>query len=330
MEELKEMIDITLKYLKKLDKQMNYILVYGDKMKVRDGIVGLAVGDALGVPVEFRSGKYLRENPVTGMMGHGTYDMPRGTWSDDTSLTLATMQSIVNKKAIDLDDIMNEFSLYVSESKYCQYEVFDYGQTTIQAIRKFDSGYPISQCGGRGDRDNGNGSLMRILPLAFISGITYDDIEKVSSLTHAHMKSRIACVLYVEIAKSMLERDLEISEHIKNSCEKIKKHYEDSDYLMDFESILEMDFHVDEGRSYVIKTLEAVLYCLLETGSYKEAVLKAVNLGRDTDTVAAITGGLAGAYYGYDEIPSEWIGDIPQIEFVLGLCDDYEKVCSEM
>ncbi|MDO5832267.1 MAG: ADP-ribosylglycohydrolase family protein [Methanobrevibacter sp.] len=299
-------------------------------MKVRDGIVGLTVGDALGVPVEFRSGKYLLENPVTGMMGHGTYDMPRGTWSDDTSLTLATMQSIVNKKAIDLEDIMNEFSLYVSESKYCQYEVFDYGHTTIQAIRKFDSGYPVSQCGGRGDRDNGNGSLMRILPLAFISGITYEDIENVSSLTHAHMKSRIACVLYVEIAKSMLEKDLEISEHIKNSCEKIKKHYEDSDYLMDFESILEMDFHVDEGRSYVIKTLEAVLYCLLETGSYKEAVLKAVNLGRDTDTVAAITGGLAGIYYGYDDIPAEWIKDIPQIDFVLDLCGDYEKLCLEM
>ena len=104
------MIDITLKYLKKLDKEMNYIkLFYGDKMKVRDGIVGLTVGDALGVPVEFRSGKYLRENPVTCMMGHGTYDMPKGTWSDDTSLTLATMQSIVNKKPIDLEDIMNEF-----------------------------------------------------------------------------------------------------------------------------------------------------------------------------------------------------------------------------
>jgi ADP-ribosylglycohydrolase len=125
----------------------------------------------------------------------------------------------------------------------------------------------------------------------------------------------------------MLECDLEIAEHIQRSCEKIKKYYNGNEYLDDFEAIFEMDFDVKEGRSYVIKTLEAVLWCLLETSDYKSAVLKAVNLGRDTDTVAAITGGLAGIYYGYEDIPEEWIHDIPQIEFVLDLCDDFEKFC---
>ena len=296
-------------------------------MKIKDGIIGLAVGDALGVPVEFESREYLIENPVTEMSGYGTYNQPKGTWSDDTSLTLATMQSIVNKKEINLEDIMNEFSLYVSESKYCQYEVFDYGNTTIQAINKFNSGASVFQCGGEDDWDNGNGSLMRILPLAFIPDITYEEIENVSALTHAHQKSKIACVLYVEIAKSILENDLKISEHIKNSCKKIQKYYNDSDYLTDFEAIFKQDFDVYEGRSYVIKTLEAVLYCLLETTNYKDAVLKAVNLGRDTDTVAAITGGLAGIYYGFDDIPQEWISDIPQIEDIFNLCSDYEKFC---
>lgn len=299
----------------------------GDNLKIKSAICGLVVGDALGVPVEFKTREYLEENPVTGMMGHGTYDQPKGTWSDDTSLTLATMQSIVNKNAIDLEDIMNEFLLYVEESKYCQYEVFDYGNTTIEAIIRFKSGFPIGECGGRGDMDNGNGSLMRILPLAFIPGITYKEIEEVSGLTHAHPKSKISCVLYVEIAKSMLENDLEISEHIKGACEKIREHYSDSDYLKDFEDIFEMDFDVREGRSYVIKTLEAVLYCLLETENYRDAVLKAVNLGRDTDTVAAITGGLAGIYYGYDGIPPEWIADIPQMDYVFKLCDDYGNFC---
>ena len=298
-------------------------------MKIKDGICGFVVGDALGVPVEFKTREYLEKNPVTGMMGHGTYDQPKGTWSDDTSLTLATMQSIVNKNAIDLEDIMNEFLLYVDESKYCQYKVFDYGNTTIESISRFKSGYPVSECGGRGDRDNGNGSLMRILPLAYIPDITYDEVESVSALTHAHPKSRIACSLYVEIARSMLADDLEISEHIARACEKIKNHYEGCEYLKDFEAIFECDFDVYEGRSYVIKTLEAVLYCLLETDNYKDAVLKAVNLGRDTDTVAAIAGGLAGIYYGYDNIPSEWIGDIPQMDFVFNLCEDYEKFCLE-
>ena len=192
-------------------------------MKVKDGIIGLLIGDALGVPVEFEYRENLEIYPVTDMIGHGTYDQPEGTWSDDTSMTLATMQSIVNRNAIDLEDIMNEFLLFVSESKYCQDEVFDYGGTTINAIDMFASGCPASQFGGTSDRDNGNGSLMRILPLAYIPGITYKEIESVSGLTHAHIKSRISCVLYVEIAKSMLSHDHEISEHIRNSCDKIKK-----------------------------------------------------------------------------------------------------------
>ncbi|WP_405273481.1 ADP-ribosylglycohydrolase family protein, partial [Methanobrevibacter sp.] len=108
-------------------------------------------------------------------------------------------------------------------------------------------------------------------------------------------------------------------------CEKIQKHYEGVEYLDEFRDIFEMDFHVTEGRSYVIKTLEAVLYCLLETENYRDAVLKAVNLGRDTDTVAAITGGLAGIYYG--DIPQEWIDDIPQMDYVLGICSDFENFC---
>jgi ADP-ribosylglycohydrolase len=117
-------------------------------MKIKDGIVGLTVGDALGVPVEFKSREYLMENPVTEMMGHGTYNQPKGTWSDDTSMTLATMQSIVNRNDIDLTDIMMEFVLYVSESKYCQYEVFDFGNTTIQSIIRFDDGLNVFECGG--------------------------------------------------------------------------------------------------------------------------------------------------------------------------------------
>lgn len=286
-----------------------------NNLKIKDGICGLTVGDALGVPVEFKPRSYMIENPVTEMLGHGTYDQPKGTWSDDTSLTLATMQSIVNRRAIDLEDIMNEFLLYVTESKYCQYEVFDYGNTTIEAIDKFDSGVPASECGGKSDRNNGNGSLMRILPLAFIPGVTYEEIENVSAITHAHPKSKIACVLYIEIAKSMLENDFEISEHISIACDKIRRHYEGSEYLVDFEDIFNNNYHVVEGRSYVIKTLEAVLYCLLKTDNYRDAVLKAVNLGRDTDTVAAITGGLAGIYYGYDDIPEEWISDIPQMDY---------------
>lgn len=295
-------------------------------MKMKDGIVGLVVGDALGVPVEFRPRSELLKNPVTCMRGHGTHDMPKGTWSDDSSMALATMQSIVNRKSIDYEDILNEFGLFINEGKYTQYYTFDYGGTTSDAIDRFDRGIEPLKCGGTGERDNGNGSLMRILPLAYVDDIDYETVENVSALTHAHERSRIACVLYVEIAKSMLSDDLEISEHIERSCEKIRMHYRGSGELAHFKRIFENDLDDVRSSGYVIATLECALHCLLTTSSYSEAVLKAVNFGNDTDTTGAVCGGLAGIYYGFDDIPSEWVDAIPQIDDVIGLCRQFEDL----
>ena len=176
-------------------------------MKVKDGIMGLVIGDALGVPVEFTQ-RYERESdPVTCMRCCGTYNMPAGTWSDDSSMTIATMASIINVRGIDYEAIMGEFCEWLFNEKYVQYRVFDYGNTTGSALYKSRGGTPALECGGTGDRDNGNGSLMRILPLAFIPDIDYETIENVSALTHAHKRSKIACVFYIEIAKSMLESE---------------------------------------------------------------------------------------------------------------------------
>lgn len=296
-------------------------------MKIKDGIIGLVVGDALGVPVEFKRRKELLKNPVTDMMGHGTYNMPKGTWSDDSSLAIATMQSIVNKKAIDYEDILTEFSLFIHKGKYTQYYTFDYGNTTKSAITRFDKGTEPLKCGGTHGGETTNGSLMRILPVAFIDGIDYATIENVSSITHAHETCKIACVLYIEIAKSMMSDDLEIQEHIEKSCDKIKKYYYKSPELNNFHRIFENKLDDVESSFYVVGTLECALHCLLTTSSYKEAVLKAVNFGNDTDTVAAITGGLAGIYYGFDNIPTNWIDAIAHIGDVIELCEKYEMFC---
>lgn len=298
-------------------------------MKVKDGIIGLIVGDALGVPVEFKTKEYLQEHPVTDMIGHGTYNMEKGTWSDDSSMVLATMTSIVEKNSIDYENIMQEFSEFINNGKYTQYYTFDYGNTTANAIYNFDDGQPALEAGCGNERDNGNGSLMRILPLAFIRDISYETIENVSALTHSHERSKIACVLYIEIAKSILSDDLDISEHIKLSCDKIRKYYNNSEELHHFERIFNNDLENVRSSGYVITTLECVLHCLINTDNYKDAVLKAVNFGGDTDTAAAICGGLAGIYYGYDAIPIDWIESIPQIEDVLSLCERYEAFCDE-
>lgn len=299
-------------------------------MKVKDGICGFIVGDALGVPVEFYSRRELEEDPVVDMRGHGTYNMPKGTWSDDSSMTIATIASIVNKQAIDYEDIMKEFCRWADEGYYNQYYTFDIGNTTRRGLHRFKEGSEALKSGGAEVRDNGNGSLMRILPLAFIPSIDFETVENISSLTHAHDRSKIACVLYVEIAKSMLKNDLTIDKHIENSVEKIKDYYKDNEELDAFRRIIDDDF-TGEIRSggYVIDTIESVIYCLKNTDNYRDAVLKAVNLGGDTDTTACICGGLAGIYYGYDAIPIDWIESIPHLDKVMSLCEKFEAYCDE-
>ena len=301
-------------------------------MKVKDGIIGLIVGDALGVPVEFTSRHEREIDPVTDMREYGTYNQPKGTWSDDSSMTIATVASIVNKNGIDYDDIMNEFINWAVRDEYTNSRsgTFDMGNTTRQSLENYYNGTPALESGGRGERDNGNGSLMRILPIAYIKDIDYDTVEAVSSLTHAHEISRTACALYVEIAKSMIENDLEISEHVELACDKIKNHYNDSEVLEKFERIFSNDLDDVRGRSFVVGSLECVIHCLLNTDSYRDAVLKAVNFGEDTDTTAAICGGLAGIYYGYDSIPKEWVNSINRIDEVESLCEEYEEFCDNV
>ena len=300
-------------------------------MKVKDGIIGFVVGDALGVPVEFDSREELEENPVTEMRGFGTYGQPKGTWSDDSAMTIATMHSIVQKQDIDYYDIMDKFVDWLDNGKYMQGDhTFDSGITTSSAIHRYQfNEIPPIECGGTGEHDNGNGSLMRVLPLAYINDIDYRTIEDISSLTHGHERSKIACVLYVEIAKSMLENDLTIEEHLNLAYDKIKEHYKDSPELKEFQRIFDNDLDELSGKGYVICTFECVVHCLLTTDNYKDAVLKAVNIGIDTDTNAAICGGLAGIYYGYDSIPIDWTKEIRCLDKVESLCERYEVFCDE-
>lgn len=268
------------------------------KEKLRDAIYGLAVGDALGVPVEMLDrGTYK----VEGMIGGGTHHQEAGTWSDDTSMTLATCYSIKKLNKIDVDDIRHHFELWLYQAMFTpKGNVFDCGITVYDALYR---GKGLS-----GEYSNGNGSLMRILPLAFVDGITNIDIAEVSAITHAHPRSKEGCIIYVKIAKDLL-KGISLQEAIKNHVPM------DSTY----HRLLEMG-HLKEkvikSTGYIVDTLEAAIWCLLTTNSYKEAVLKAVNLGKDTDTVGAVCGGLAGIIYGYDAIPKEWINILQNKELI--------------
>lgn len=298
-------------------------------MKVKDGIIGLVVGDALGVPVEFSSREELKANPITKMEGYMIHNQPPGTWSDDSSMVLATMRSIVNKKAIDYDDIMNEFCQWLFNAKFTQHhDTFDYGITTSTAINRFDKGIPALECGGKGENDNGNGSLMRILPIVYIPEIDFKTIENISSLTHAHERTRITCVLFIQIAKSMIQNDLSIEEHVDIASKQVQEYYKDSSQLKHLQRIFDNDYSGEiRSGGYVINSLESAIYCLQTTNNYRDAVLKAVNLGGDTDTTGAICGGLAGIYYGFDSIPIDWMDEIIHLDKVLSLCEEFEEFC---
>lgn len=179
-------------------------------------------------------------------------------------------------------------------------------QLKVQLLDLTGGSEPL-KCGGTSGGEITNASLMRILPVAFIDGIDYATVENVSSITHAHEICKIACVLYIEIAKSMMSEDLEIQEHLEKSCDKIKEYYHGSGELNNFHRIFKNNLDDVESSFLCGWNFGMCSSLFLTTSSYKEAVLKAVNFGNDTDTVGAICGGLAGIYYGYDSIPSNWI-----------------------
>ena len=298
--------------------------------KTLSGLMGLCVGDALGVPVEFSTRAEREKSPVTSMLGYGTWDVPAGTWSDDSSLTFCLAECLCT--GFSIEALAALFWRWYHEAYWTPYgEVFDIGNTTFMAIMDFHRGVAPLECGGKSERSNGNGSLMRILPLAYChKSLSFEELitrtHYVSCITHAHLRSQIACGIYISIAVCLLQ-GLEPKSAYIQGLENIKTIYSAAEYtseLSHFERILSgeiANLPVDSIRSsgYVIDTLEASLWCLLNSSSYSQAVLKAVNLGGDTDTTAAVTGGLAGIYYGVDNIPSEWIEQIARKEDIINL-----------
>ncbi|BAY11166.1 ADP-ribosylglycohydrolase family protein [Calothrix sp. NIES-2098] len=298
--------------------------------KTLSGLMGLCIGDALGVPVEFTSRAERVKSPVTKMVGYGTWNQPPGTWSDDSSLTFCLAESLC--RGYSLDAIANSFWRWYKEAYWTpRGELFDIGNTTHAAIMRLKQGILPREAGGKIENTNGNGSLMRILPMAYYhKSLSFAEliarVHDVSAITHAHARSQMACGIYITIAAALLEGADPHTAYLQ-SLDKIHTIYSVREYLLEklhFARIYsgEIDkLPVEEINSggYVIDTLEASLWCLLNSSSYSEAVLKAVNLGGDTDTTAAVTGGLAGIYYGVENIPQAWINQIARKQDIINL-----------
>lgn len=310
-----------------------------ERYLLKSSIYGLAAGDALGVPWEASKRDTFK---CTGMRGYGRHNQPPGTWSDDTALTLATLDAIttfLGVKRLDLKKLKHNFIQWREFGKFSiDNNIFDIGVSTKKAIAKMVMGYPLEECGNNTEGSKGNGSLMRMIPVAFYLK-NEKDFEKrkkicyfMSSITHATDECKIACHFYVElvikivdeIQKNQNSKDIDVEKLINETTEEMKDKLMMNDRAEEeneknekspFDRIINHSLSKlprEEIRSYgyVIDTLEAALWCVLKNDNYKDTMLCAVNLGHDTDTVAAVAGGIAGVLYGYEGIPQEWINQL--------------------
>lgn len=306
-------------------------------------LFGLAVGDAFGVPVEFMSRFVVKAFNLNDMIGELSHNVDAGTWSDDTSMTIATMDSIIEKKGkIDYDDIMTKFVYWFKYSDYTSInKTFGVGRTVLKALRKymFDR-VPALKCGGSDFKDNGNGSLMRICPISIyciknrLSELeTVDIINKASSLTHANDISKMGCFIYTEfLRKIYFTKDLrQAFDHILEID--YSKYYNKS-ALDEYSNLLSENFLLSKEddikeNGYVVTSLQAAIYSLLHTDNYEDAIKCVVNLGYDTDTNAAITGSIAGVLYGIEDIPVRWLEKLKKIDYLEDLCDKFDLVMNQ-
>ena len=311
-----------------------------DAKIIRGMLLGLATCDALGVPVEFEWRGNLKERPVTEMRAFGTWRQPAGTWSDDTSLTVATMDSISRKKRIDYNDIVENFLSWYERGEFtANDERFDVGNTTRASILRYSRRIlPAIKCGTTDDNTNGNGSLMRILPaILYLFGtrgkISTDElkiIHNISALTHAHPISKISCGIYALIVAQILSGK-NISDAFADGMNDAKTFYGHDTEFQIFSRLNENFAALPEEKiysgGYVVETLEAALWCLLNTNDFKSLALKVINLGGDTDTAGAVAGGVAGIIYGVEEIPEEWLNVLKKRDWLEKMADDFATVC---
>jgi len=322
------------------------------------GMMGLVVGDALGNPVQFMPREKIRNRingdftgPVQGMEYGGVFNTPIGTWTDDSSMAIATLASILEFGSPIPEEVMKNFVKWNDKGYFTPFgRAFDQGLTCCEAIERYKNTSDAKTCGLVDVRSNGNGSLMRILPVCLyyyhkqcdtdinITDEAIEGIDAISGLTHNHLRSRIACGLYYFMVKSILSNrnGNSLQECLQRGIDEGRAYYDAT--LFNLSEILEYRRVFDllsfsklgedaiESSGYVVDSLEAAIWCLIVTDDYKECMLRAVNLGKDTDTIAAIAGGIAGLYYGYDGIPAEWVKVIQKKEWLENMFTEADRL----
>lgn len=287
------------------------------KDKFYAAIWGFIVGDALGVPYEFSDRNTMIKNPAVEMIGYGSHDQPAGSWSDDTSMMLCVLENMKNGGSLkNLAKLFIDW--YYTGYHTANGEAFDIGNTTLAALIRLKEGVSPSQAGSSDEWSAGNGSLMRCVPYAFAQDINKSIFDMImqNRLTHRLSICNESCIFYVKMIRALAEgnskeKAVKIAGAFLRYGWRISDDEEVNPSVEKFSRVFNPNFSlipIDEIQSdgYVIHTLEAAVWCFMNTNCYQEAVLRAVNLGGDTDTIAALTGALSATFYGAEEIPENW------------------------
>jgi len=302
--------------------------------------LGLAIGDALGVPVEFRDRNVLKANPIKTMTGFGCWNQPPGTWSDDSSMTFCLAESFL--QGYNITAMGKLFVKWAYEGYWGAHgKVFDIGGTTRAALRRIAEGEDPLYSGDFEEDSNGNGSLMRIVPASLYfcrtdSEILMECMRETSGITHRHFRSVFSCFIFSKLVANLF-KGFEKKDAYHAAMEEVKTYVATQNFNPKEVELFHrtingklLETPEDEiySSGYVLHTLEASIWCFLHTETYKDAVLSAVNLGGDTDTTGCVTGALAGLYYGKEAIPKDWIETLVRRQEIVLLATNFQK-CME-
>lgn len=278
--------------------------------------MGAIIGDAIGVPYEFF---IAEEVPSYDLIGttvpegcNRTYPgIPVGTWSDDSSNILCLSKVLLEHKAVNGKALMMELRAWYRDGRWAvNNHVFDIGDQTKEAIKEAEMGTPANQCGLVRPNGKGNGGLMRTLPVAIYFRGNRSEIVKAAHsqciVTHGHPENGVCCALYSLMVNEALS-GANKEDVINNSLKFLRAFYKKFPrYLAILDEINISTKSTGEGSGYVTDALKSVIMVFMRGESYLDTVKKAIILGNDTDTTACIAGGLAGAYYGFGNIPNEF------------------------
>ena len=307
--------------------------------RIQGAIYGAILGDAMGVPVEFRSRKELDKDPVTSFRAGGTHGQPQYAWSDDSSLMLAQMDSLGQKERINYSDQAVRFLQWRDEAKYTSHgRVFDIGNATAVSLERLRYLKDPTRGGSTDVRCSGNGALMRILPLCLWLAEHERNldkalvaVEKCSSMTHRSSISIRCCQFYSMVIRGILSGGC-VGYGMILARETLVQRGMHSELVAktqlwkDFSKLNRDDIKSD---GYVVSTLEAALWCVMRTKGVMTDIMTAVNLGGDTDTTGCVAGGLAGLSRGFYGIPDRHVRAIDKNKAARNIISRFLEVVEE-